>query len=340
MIFSTHDVHPRERLSYWLEVATRGYVEHEFHVEDGSTFSGSVEIATLPGAGLAIFDASPARVRRSERSATHADNGDLLISVQRNGESSISQDGRYAQIKGRAMFLIDSQRPFEIDLRTFCSSVVVRVPRATLEARIGNLAGVTARPITTASGVGTVAMGFLELLPKEAGRIGDIAGLRIAEQMLDLVALAFTADENKGAALSSPRATTLLRLKATIERLLIEPSLKPERIATETGISVRYANALLAEEHTSIERYVAERRLDRCRLALEDATQGHRAISEIAFKWGFSDLSHFGRRFKGRYGMTPTEYRRRADAAAAEHRGGDAPAAIRKRRRSSSEALT
>jgi AraC-like DNA-binding protein len=101
-------------------------------------------------------------------------------------------------------------------------------------------------------------------------------------------------------------------LKATIERLLIEPGLKPERVAAETGISVRYANALLSEENSSIERYIAERRLERCRSALEDSAQAHRSIGEIAFKWGFSDLSHFGRRFKARYGLTPTDYKRQA----------------------------
>lgn len=318
MIYSTHDVHPRERLSYWLEVATRGYVEHEFQTDHASTFSGSVQIAALPGLGLATFDAAPARIRRSERSAARSDNGDLLVSMQRTGETRVSQDGRDVIVRGRGMFLVDSQRPFEVDLRTFCSSVVVRVPRAKLEARIGNVSDLTARPITPSSGIGAVAMGFLELLPAEAERIDDVAGLKVAEQMLDLLALTFTAAENRGATLSSPRATALTRLKATVERLLIEPGLKPERVAAETGISVRYANALLAEEHTSIERYVAERRLDRCRLALEDATQSHRAISEIAFNWGFSDLSHFGRRFKARYGLTPTEYRRQYELITAE----------------------
>lgn len=343
LIYSTHDVHPRERLSYWLEVATRGYVEHEFHTTDATGFTGSVEIATLPGVGLATFDAAPAHIRRSERSAARSNNGDLLVSMQRAGETRVSQDGRDAVVRGRAMWLIDSQRPFEVDLRTFCSSIVVRIPRARLEARIGSLAGLTARPVTPASGIGALAMGFLELLPNEAERIDSVAGLKVAEQMLDLLAMTFTADENRGIALSSARATALLRLKATIERLLIEPGLKPDRVAAEAGISVRYANALLAEEHTSIERYIAERRLERCRHALEDTTQGHRAVSEIAFKWGFSDLSHFGRRFKARYGLTPTEYRRLCEAVADEApaaTGAKRSVTVRTRKRPAIKAAT
>lgn len=325
MIYSTQDVHPRERLSYWREVATRGYVEHDFIPESG-TFNGSVKIATLPGLGLAAFEGDAARVSRSERSAARADCGDVLLCMQRSGEIRISQEGRDVVLDGRAIFLIDPLHPFELDIRTRSASIVVKVPRAMLEARIGNLAGLTARPVTQSSGIGTLAMGFLDLLPEQAELLDDVAGLKVAEQLLDLTALAFTTGHPRGSALSSPRAIALLRLKATIERLLIEPGLKPERVAAETGISVRYANTLLAQEHSSIERFVTERRLERCRSALQDAAQAHRSVGEIAFNWGFSDLSHFGRRFKARYGLTPTEYRRQSERIAAErHPVGSAP---------------
>jgi AraC family transcriptional activator of tynA and feaB len=32
-------------------------------------------------------------------------------------------------------------------------------------------------------------------------------------------------------------------------------------------------------------------------------------ISEIAYAWGFNDLSHFNRAFRARFGMTPREWR-------------------------------
>jgi AraC-like DNA-binding protein len=42
---------------------------------------------------------------------------------------------------------------------------------------------------------------------------------------------------------------------------------------------------------------------------LEDPLQAHRTLSEIATGWGFSDMTHFGRRFKAAYGVLPSEYR-------------------------------
>jgi AraC-like DNA-binding protein len=52
--------------------------------------------------------------------------------------------------------------------------------------------------------------------------------------------------------------------------------------------------------------------LERCRRVLEDPTQSHRLIGEIAFSWGFSDLSHFVRRFRAAYAITPGDCRRGA----------------------------
>ena len=99
-------------------------------------------------------------------------------------------------------------------------------------------------------------------------------------------------------------------LKATIESRLHDPDLKPMTAAAAAGISVRYANALMAQEDTGLEAYIIARRLERCRRALDDPAQARRTISDIAFSWGFSDLSHFGRRFKAQFGCTPGDYRR------------------------------
>ena len=84
----------------------------------------------------------------------------------------------------------------------------------------------------------------------------------------------------------------------------------PASAAAGAGISVRYANALLAEEGTSLLRLIQTRRLDQCARSLADPMQRNRTVSEIAFAWGFSDLTHFGRAFKKRFGLPPREYRR------------------------------
>jgi len=112
--------------------------------------------------------------------------------------------------------------------------------------------------------------------------------------------------------ISSVRTASILKLRAVIESLLSNSALDAATVAAAAGISVRYANALLQEDDTSIMRLIQARRLARCRAALEDPLQNRRTVSEIAYGWGFSDMTHFGRIFKAAYGMLPSDYRRTA----------------------------
>ena len=112
--------------------------------------------------------------------------------------------------------------------------------------------------------------------------------------------------------ISSARSVALLNVRAAIESRLGDPGLNATTVA-EAGISIRYANALLAEVNTSIMRLVLAMRLARCRQALEDPLQNNRTVSEIAYGWGFSDMTHFGRRFKDMYDVSPRDYRKSAN---------------------------
>lgn len=52
-------------------------------------------------------------------------------------------------------------------------------------------------------------------------------------------------------------------------------------------------------------RWLLNERLQRCYRALTEARA--RSVSEAAFEYGFSDLSHFSRVFKATFGVRPSE---------------------------------
>jgi AraC-like DNA-binding protein len=39
-----------------------------------------------------------------------------------------------------------------------------------------------------------------------------------------------------------------------------------------------------------------------------DPLQAHRTVTEFAAGWGFSDMSHFGRRLKTEFSVLPSEF--------------------------------
>ena len=314
-VYSTLDVHPRERLAYWLDVATKAFVRHEFDSSSGPSFAGTLRGGPLAGLGVASIECDPCEVGRTALDIARDDSDELLVSLQLAGKMILVQDGRQAVNERGSLVLLDTRRPYKQVFQTRTKTIVLKIPREALEARLGRVAPLTAHTMEADDPITGLAWGFLSMLPERLATLDGPVGVTIADQALDLVALAFSVEtQQSGASLSSSRAITLVRLKSTIESRLYEPDLRPAAVAAETGISIRYTNALLATEGTSLERYIVDPRLERCRRALEDPRQSHRTIGEIAFAWGFSDLSHFGRRFKTKFGVSPGEYRRQENS--------------------------
>ena len=80
-------------------------------------------------------------------------------------------------------------------------------------------------------------------------------------------------------------------------------------MARAAGISTRRLRALLARGGESFSSYLLRRRLERCAQLLRDSCWRGRSITEIAFRSGFNNTTHFGYAFKRRYGLTPREFR-------------------------------
>ena len=154
------------------------------------------------------------------------------------------------------------------------------------------------------------------MLPSLAGKIDSTSEEMVGNHALDLIAVSLAktmkADRPR---VSSAKALVLSNVRSVIEVRLRDPTLDAQAVADAVGVSVRYANAVLADHDTSIMRLIQARRLARCRYALEDPNQAHRTVSEIAYGWGFSDMTHFGRKFRLSYGVLPSDFRKLAKNA-------------------------
>jgi transcriptional regulator GlxA family with amidase domain len=149
----------------------------------------------------------------------------------------------------------------------------------------------------------------LAMLPSMVGRLTGIVESLAKVQILDLIAGSLMGLDGGPSSRRASRFEALLRLKTAVDSLLTDPRLTAADVAEKAGMSVRYANNLLAREKTSVMRLVLSMRLARCRDALDDVLQSHRTVGEIARSWGFSDMTHFGRRFRKTYDLLPSEYR-------------------------------
>jgi AraC-like DNA-binding protein len=310
-VLTTADVSPRDRLAYWHDVACKVFVNHECRLEGTTSFRATIHHAALDQLEISHVESDGLREStRCARGIPHDEDKVFFLCAQLSGTSIMTQDGRDGAMRPGEFIILDAQRTCTNFFPGPYSLLVVKIPHRAMKARVASSSQLTACTISGATGIGALTSEFIRMIPERLDALTSTARAQIGEQVLDLVALSLASYSTaEKPSLSSARAVALLQLRTVIEARLDDPSLDPESAAAAAGISVRYANALLANEGTSLLRLIVTRRLDRCRRALEDPAQAHRSIAEIAYAWGFSNVSHFTRRFKATFGRTPGDHR-------------------------------
>ncbi|MEM1398056.1 MAG: helix-turn-helix domain-containing protein [Pseudomonadota bacterium] len=109
------------------------------------------------------------------------------------------------------------------------------------------------------------------------------------------------------------RGALALTVRAYIDANLNDPELSVAKICKVFGVS-RATLYRMMEEFGGIESHVRERRLERCRIALQRAQPEHGGVKRVAHNWGFTDTNRFHRLYKERFGCTPGEDLNRAIA--------------------------
>jgi AraC-like DNA-binding protein len=151
----------------------------------------------------------------------------------------------------------------------------------------------------------------LRLLSRDAGAIAQgPAAPMIGQATADLVraALVSAVDDDPARRDGWEQDLTAV-VKSYVSQHLADPDLGAERIARAMFISVRQVYKLWEAEPRSLGQWILERRLDAARHELASRRGRNRTIAAIARRWGFADSTHFSRRFRQAYGMSPREWR-------------------------------
>jgi AraC family transcriptional activator of tynA and feaB len=317
-MISTDDVHPRDRFDYWHEILCRQVIRHDCTPEVRQAFRAKLQSVTFSDVDLIYYESTPMVNEVTIRHVAQASLDWLLVRHQIAGAFIVEQDGRETVLEAGDMTLLDPRRPMRGKYLNGARQLVLKLPRRSLEARVGNTQRMIARAIKPTRAEHKLTSAFLAMLPAHAEGLSSATADIVRDQTLDLIAMSLAMDRDGDKPRPSyARSLALFRLRAAIEARLPDPTLHAEAVAAAAGISVRYANAVLADDDgMSIMRLVLARRLERCRIALENPSQGHCTVSEIAYGWGFSDMTHFGRKFRAAYGVAPSEYRQRANPGA------------------------
>jgi AraC-like DNA-binding protein len=107
--------------------------------------------------------------------------------------------------------------------------------------------------------------------------------------------------------MDDPRSRQSAKLVQDLKERFSDPNLSLESFAQTQGMPPRLVASLLKEAtHLHFKGALNELRLTEAARLLGESSAN---ISEIAFAVGFQNLSHFGRAFREKFGVSPSDYR-------------------------------
>lgn len=276
-------------------------------------FAARVEYLGLDSVGVSRSVGSLVRVeRRREHIARDGDTRLILVVNRSTGVSRATVGGRCAEVEPGSAALFDFAEPSVHEYSVDHRSLSLHLPR-----RLLRHAGVIAEdaPLTLRADNDAlrILVSYGEALLDD-GQLSDPGLLAQAgHSLVDLAVLAFGTgrDNSEIARLRGLRAARLAAVLRLIRTEYRDPELSPSALAASAGISTRYLHVLLHETGATFAERVQELRLTEAFSLLCRADGRMCKVSDAAYAAGFSDLSHFNRLFRRRYGLTPTAARGR-----------------------------
>ena len=279
-----------------------------FH-DTGSQFRMSVRVATVGGLRMAEVDTTAIRVDRDRSLASRADSDCYKILFQIAGQSRVTQRNATSTVNPGEWVIYDATQPYMIESTNASRFVAALTPprSGTMWRWFVERAGVQVRRT-----VGNAQLALQSIHYLMDGQVpNDPESLFGFEQstlmLLDSVIRREASDSLTGADARS----AALRMNAEIylSHHYSDPDLSPDKLASALNVSRRTLYSALAASERTPQSLIQEYRLQASRRALEDPADTSRTLLELAIACGFSDITHFGRAFKARFGCSPGAYR-------------------------------
>ncbi|MFB6448028.1 helix-turn-helix domain-containing protein [Bradyrhizobium tunisiense] len=312
--WNTAGVRPDEQFAYYREAICQAFMNLTPEPAAATGFPASVEHVRLGDAAINRVSFPEHVVRRSAADIAASNRSCFYLNLKLAGRCRIKQGDREISLSPGQVGIFDSDRQFALlhDRGPQLRVASFWVPTETLRERLPASFDVAAARVSDDPFVGHLIVETARTLSGGAMRMSEDEGVRLFRALIELVAVSLSRRSRAGAAESESLAdATALALKRAIHRRFREPGLVVADVADAVGISERYVHKLLARSGSSFTDYVIDHRLDGIARDLGDPAMADRAIGAIAFDWGFSDLSHFSRRFKQRFGCRPRDWRAR-----------------------------
>ncbi|MGR6468668.1 helix-turn-helix domain-containing protein [Rhizobium sp. PAMB 3182] len=305
--FDLTEIRATERFSYWRDVLCKVYVTLAPEKAPQLAFQGAVTDHAFDDIGISTISSVRQTIARTRRDIGRDTDAYCFLNLQVDGSCSASQGRRSAVTSPGTFTVVDSSEPFLLDYGSDAwTQHSFKIPKHMFDAHVGQ--DLAVRTAGAGTPIGRIVVDFLSAVASNPESFRHSA-IDLTKTILDLVAMSLRASapdpgKEQQRSFRSPLRHAVLR---HIDLHFADPHITPAKVAAHFGISPRYLHKLLQGSGETFGQIILNKRLERCAFELSKGTC--LTISEVAFRYGFNDMSHFSRAFRRRFGVTPRDYR-------------------------------
>lgn len=307
--FTTEALPPAQRLSVWREEFGRTLLHADIEPVSDEPLHAEATMGTLPGVRSLEFRGSAmCFTRRQGVIAAGEDSIGLVVS--RDDDFRLSQCRRDASLRAGDACLILTGEPGMVTSRAHLGLLF---PRAPLVERVKNVSDFSALPIPASTEALRLFLSYLSAVSRDFSLDASNLKQKVVEHIYDLAALTIWPRSSTNDDQLTATAAARLEIALTYIKLhYTRPNLSITAVARDQNISPRYLQRLIETTGSTFSERIQELRLQHAHKLLTETCRGHVRISDVAMQVGFSDISHFNRSFRRRFGDTPRGVRTNA----------------------------
>lgn len=305
-LYSSQTMAGDPRLS-WQTLIRALYADLDIEIASRQNFSGRISRAGIGAIELTEVQTDGEQARRTARHIAKDSREYFLYLLVRRGQINVTQFGRDCTIGPGEFTLMDLNSPYVFRHDGFVDKLGLKIPAPLLKPATRDLVAHCAIGKRASEGVARLAAGYAASLYRESDALSDAAAHGVSRTVADLLGLLFSTESVSLPDETAVRTAMRTRCMAYIDAHYPNPALDPESIAAAMRISVRYLHQCFAAADRTVMQYLRTKRLECAHADLVAAGQRSLSISEIAWRNGFRNVSHFSDAFKSHFGISPRQ---------------------------------
>lgn len=303
--WSTDDCSHESQYEVWSNAIEESCSKWDLEKRETKNFNGKIEMVSINNVNMLNFISNPCSGKRSKYEISKDSDAFYTFDIIRQGQQILTIDGKRSILDKNYAILWDSQRKMDFDFTEKIQKIMIRIPIEYLDTRFPRIDEFVGQKIDLHSGIGKVTSNHILSLYSNYQDDEDMLGWNsMVDLSVDLIINCLYAKLPR--TMTKSCSELLANIKDYINKNIDDFDMTPHDIAEKFYISNRYLHMLFKDEGVTVANYIKIRRLELCRKEIMRSQLTKESITDIAFRYGFSDLSNFSRSFKNHYGILPS----------------------------------